>query len=133
MPQSLPIELMTGINQLVLAHLENKSAHSDNAGALMTAVKSLGDVQLFCPDWQHYRYVTASTNNIIFGFAIGMNTIAFRLDDRLKIRALATGGAACLACGSDWVSFLLFRDDWPKVDVEFWALKAYVYARQTVA
>src|SRR5436189_2421849 len=117
--QTLPIELATEINRLVLAHIGGRSAHSDVADALMTAVKPLGDVQLFCPDWQQYRYVVASTKCFIFGFAIGMNTIAFRLDDRMKSRALATGGEAYPECGPNWVSFIPFRDDWPRVDLAF--------------
>lgn len=127
--QNIPSELVIGANKQVLAHLEEKSAHSDVANALAAAVQPLGDVQLFCPDYQQYRYVAASTKSVIFGCAMGMNTIAFRLDERMKSRALVTGATAYRECGDDWVSFTLFRDDWPKVDLEFWALKAYVYAR----
>ncbi len=60
-----------------------------------------------------------------------MNLIAFRLDERLRSRALASGATACPAGGPEWVSFLLFRDHWPEVDLKFWALKAYVHARET--
>ena len=130
MTQSIPSELMTDANRAVWTHLEGKSAHSDVGGVLMTAVKPLGDVQLFCPDWAQCRYVAASTKNVVFGLALGMDTVAFRLDERLKSRALATGAAAYTACGPDWVSFIPFRDDWPRVDFEFWALKAYVHARE---
>ncbi len=35
--------------------------------------------------------------------------------------------------GDQWVSFTLFRDDWPKPDLEFWARKAYVAAREAKA
>jgi len=72
MPEKVPNKLAIDVNRTVLAHLDSKSAHSDIAEALSTAVKPLGDVQLFCPDWKQYRYVTASTKGIIFGFAIGM-------------------------------------------------------------
>ncbi len=130
MAQSIPPELISDTNRVVLAHIEEKSAHSDIADVLAVAVKPLGDVQLFCPDWGQYRYVVASTKGIVFGFATGMDTIAFRLDERLKSRALATGASAYSACGPDWVSFIPFRDDWPRVDFEFWALKAYIHARE---
>ena len=130
MTLSIPVELRTDTNRAVLAHVEEKSAHSDIADVLAAAVKPLGDVQLFCPDWQGYRYVVASTKSAVFGFAIGMDTIAFRLDEGLRSRALATGASAYSACGPDWVSFIPFRDDWPKIDFEFWALKAYVYTRE---
>src|ERR1019366_9135004 len=118
-------ELMTETNRAVLAEIDEKSAHSDVAEALTAAMKPLGNVQFSCPDSKQFAYVAASTKRIIFGFAIGMNTVAFRLDERLRNRALATGASAYLACGPEWVSFELFRDDWPRADLEFWALKAY--------
>jgi hypothetical protein len=58
------------------------------------------------------------------------DTIGFRLDERMKSRALASGGTLFPECGPDWVSFTLFRDDWPGIDLEFWARKAYVAARE---
>ena len=91
MPQPLPSGLATTVNAKVLAHVENLSAHSDIAEVLGTAVKPLGDAQLFCPDWQKYRYVVVYTKGVIFGLAVGMDTIAFRLDPRMKSRALVTG------------------------------------------
>jgi hypothetical protein len=128
--QSVPAGLLTSTNRQVLSHIDDKSAHSDVAEAFTLALKPLGDVQLFCPDWQQYRYVVASTKRVIFGLAIGMSTVAFRLDERMKTRALSTGGAPYPECGDHWASFTLFRDDWPKVDLEFWARKAYLAARQ---
>lgn len=88
---------------------------------------------VFCPNPEAYRYVVVSTNGIIFGFAVGMSTIAFRLDARMKLRALTTGARAYPECGEDWVSVLPLGDDadWPAVDLRFWALKAYVHARAT--
>jgi hypothetical protein len=130
MAQNAPAELQTSINRPVLAHLEGLSAHSDVVQALGAALEPLGDVQTFCPDIQQYRYVVASTRGIIMALAVGMNTIGFRLDERMKVRALASGGAPYPACGAQWVSFTLFRDDWPRIDIEFWARKAYVAARE---
>ena len=130
MAQNVPAELQTSINRQVLDHLEGLSAHSDVAEALTAALQPLGDVQIFCPDRQQYRYVAASTKGIIIALAVGMNTTAFRLDERMKARALGSGGVPYAECGAQWVSFTLFRDDWPKVDVEFWARKAYVAARE---
>ena len=129
MPEKPPRFFSHASNRPVLAYLTDKSAHSDVAAALAGAVKQLGDVQLFCPDWQQYRFVAASTRELIFGFALEMNLVAFRLDGRLKDRALASGGVSLPECGDAWVAFTLFRSDWPRVDVEFWALKAYVNAR----
>ena len=104
MSKGVPPELETAVNRPVLAHLDGKSAHSDIAQVLMDAVKPLDDVQLFCPNWHDFRYVVASTKGVIFGFAIGMNTIAFRLDEKMKHRALLTGGTAYAECGDDWAA-----------------------------
>jgi len=65
-------------------------------------------------DWHQYLYVVASTKSVIFALAVGMNTIGFRLDDRMKSRALASGAEQFTALGAEWVSFTLFRDDWPE-------------------
>jgi hypothetical protein len=130
MAQNIPDELQTNINREVLNHVEGLSAHSDIAEALDAALEPLGDVQIFCPDCQEYLYVVASTKSIIIALAVGMNTIGFRLDERMKARALANGGSPYAECGNEWVSFTLFRSDWPKIDGEFWARKAYVAARE---
>lgn len=129
--QSVPIHLVNSINQHVLEYLADKSAHSDIAEVLTRAVQPLGDVQTFCPDFNAYRYVLVSTNNVVFGFATGMNTIAFRLDERMKDRAMVTGGIAYPECGPEWIAVAhdLPDSDWPAVDVRFWALKAYASAR----
>ena len=130
MAQNVPSELQTSINRQVLDHVKGLSAHSDIAGALGKALEPLGDVQIFCPDSHQYLYVVASTRGIIIALDVGMNTIGFRLDERMRARALASGGLPYAECGKEWVSFTLFRDDWPKIDVEFWARKAYVAARE---
>jgi len=121
-------------NRTVLGYLVDKSAHSDIAEVLQKAVKPLGDVQLSSPDWQAYRYVVASTGGIIFGVALGMDTVAFRLDERMRSRALATGGEAFTQCGPEWVAVVhrLPDSDWPAVDVVFWARRAYVHARDSL-
>ena len=133
MAQGIPPELIRPVNKRVLAYVQDLSAHSDIAEVLLKAVQPLGDVQVFCPDTAQYRYVVVSTRNVIFGFAVGMSTVAFRLDERMKSRALMTGGLACEECGDDWVAVVhdLRDSDWPAVDVRFWAQKAYVYARST--
>ena len=92
MTLNVPAELQTSINRQVLDHVESLSAHSDIVDALCAALEPLGDVQTFCPDCQQYRYVIASTRGIIIALAVGMNTIGFRLDERMKARALASGG-----------------------------------------
>jgi hypothetical protein len=130
MAQNVPVELQTSINRQVLDHVEGLSAHCDVVEALGAALEPLGDVQTFCPDIQEYRYVVAFTKGVIIALAVGMNTIGFRLDEPMKARALASGGSPYVECGKEWVAFTLFRNDWPKIDIEFWARKAYVAARE---
>ena len=130
MTHPIPAELETSLNRPVLDHLDGRSAHSDLGTALRAAVKPLGDVQLFSPHWEACRYVLAATKGVVFAHAQGMNTIGVRLDERMHARALVSGGQPCAKCGPGWVSFMLFRDDWPQVDLEFWVRKAYVPARE---
>lgn len=132
MKREVPSALATAVNRAVLAQVEKMSAHSDMAEVLRSAVQPLGDVQLFCPDWNAYRAVVASTKGIIFGLAAGMDTVAFRLDARMKERALRTGAIEYPECGDEWVAVVhaLPDSDWPAVDVRFWARKAYVHARE---
>jgi hypothetical protein len=123
---------LDAVNAKVLAYLKDKSAHSDIAGVLHDAVRPLGDVQVICPDREGYGSMAVATQGVIFGFAIGMDTIAFRLDDRMRERAMICGGVACSPCGKEWIAVVHHRpdDDWPKVDVRFWARKAYVGVRE---
>jgi hypothetical protein len=67
---------------------------------------------------------------VIFAFAEGMSRLAFRLNESLVPRAIASGAEPLAECGSEWVAFTLFRPDWPEVDTAFWALKAYDCARR---
>ncbi len=131
MDENVPDNLQTRINEAVLKYIRDTSAHSDVSEVLSQATTPLGDVQAFCPNASQYRYVLVSTKQIIFGFVCGMDTISFRLDPIIKARALSTGGNDLTTIGHEWVSFTLFRDDWPEVDVSFWARKAYVFARET--
>ena len=131
MDQNVPVNLQNRINEAVLRHIRDASAHSDVTEVLLQAIAPLGDVQTFCPNASQYKYFLVSTRQIIFGFATGMNSISFRLDPIIKARALATGGNDLTVISPEWISFTLFRDDWPEIDVTFWARKAYVFARET--
>jgi len=125
-----PFDPTLETNRPVYHHIKNLGAHSDIAELLTKSLKRCGDVQVFSPD--DYRYLTVSTQRIIFGFAIGMDTIAFRLNQKMRAIAMETGGKLFPECGEDWVRFLPFRGDYPKIDFEFWALKAYVNIRESV-
>jgi hypothetical protein len=130
MPWTFPAGFQNPHNRPALACLAHLTAHSDVVEALTAAVEPLGDVQLHCPDRRSCACVLAVTRNVLFAAAHGMSMVGFRLDQRMRERALASGGARWPECGGDWVSFQLFRDDWPRVDLEFWARKAYVTARE---
>jgi hypothetical protein len=129
--EKVPDNLSNRLNRTVLDFIKGFSAHSDVTEALLLSVKPLGDVQSYCPDPSRYRYFVVSTKGIIFGIAIGIDTVAFRLNAPFKERAVLTGGSVIPKLGSEWISFTLFRNDWPEVDLVFWARKAYVYARET--
>ena len=127
----LPVELDTDENRSVLGYLAERSAHSDIAEALTDAVAPLGDVTIYCPSQEEYRYSSAHTKWTIFGFACGMSQLAFRLSPRAARTALATGGMTIESIGDEWIGFTLFRNDWPEVDTRFWARMAYVFARES--
>ena len=131
MVHAIPDDILDRRNRPVLDFIRGASAHSDVAEALRKSVGPLGDVQMFCSDPSKYGYVVVSTKSTIFGFAIGMDTVAFKLNTPFDQRALVTGGKTFPELGDEWCSFTLFRDDWPEVDLLFWARKAYVYARET--
>jgi predicted amidohydrolase len=125
----VPTALQTKANATVLAWLADKSAHDEVASALLGATRPLGDVLTYCPDPKQFRYVVTATRGIIFGVATGMSAVSFRLDREMHQRALQSGAEAVPEIGPDWVSFTLFRSDWPTHDLAFWALKAYALAR----
>jgi hypothetical protein len=117
----------------VLRHVTACSARDEVSDALARAVAPLGDVLSFCPDAHRYRYLVVATRGVIFGFAIGTSTVGFRLDPALHARALRTGASEAADIGPAWATFILFRDDWPEVDLRFWARKAYVFARESAS
>jgi hypothetical protein len=125
-----PFDLTQDANRAVFDYIKNIHCHPDLAETLAKAIKPCGDVQIFEPG--NCGYFTVSTQRIIFGFAIEMDTIAFRLNKKMRAIAIQTGGKPFPECGDDWVSFVPFRCDWPKVDLEFWALKAYLNVRESV-
>ena len=128
----LPENLHNTRNQDVLTYLSNASAHGDVAEALLNACHPLGDSHHYCPDPKQFLHVIVYTRATIFGFASGMSTIAFRLDKEFETRAIATGANEITELDG-WVSFELFRNEWPAVDLQFWALKAYAQAREQFA
>ena len=131
MEQEIPEYLSNHLNETVLDFVKGYSAHGDVAEALLTSVVPLGDVHGYSPDVSHYRYLVVSTKGIIFGFAIGMNKVAFKLNPPFNERALINSGTVISELGEEWIEFTLGRADWPEIDLIFWARKAYVYARES--
>ncbi len=92
-----PFDPTLEANRLVFDYIKNLGAHDDVSEILIKSLKPCGDVQLFSPD--SYRYLTVSTQGIIFGFAVGIDTIAFRLNKKTKAIALETGAKPFLNAG----------------------------------
>jgi len=124
----IPEGLNREINSTVLTCLSGHSAHSDVTEALMIAIAPLGDAKTFCPDSSNYQYLAVYANDTIFAYAINLQTVAFRLSPTFKHRAIKTGGETLENLENGWVAFDIFRSDWPEVDIEFWARKAYLFA-----
>ena len=128
--QPLPASVNNDKNQDILMFLQGKSTHSDVADVLIEASAPLGDVQLYSSDPVNYGYIVLTTQDVMFAAAYGMSQIGFRLDETFKGRALETGGFNATDIGPDWVTFELFRANYPAVDLLFWTRKAYLIARE---
>ena len=125
----IPESLRNARNQNVLTYLSDASAHGDVAEVLLNACRPLGDSHHYCPDPKQYLYFIVYTRATIFGFATGMSNIAFRLNKEFESRAITTGAEKVTEL-EGWVSFKLFRNDWPAIDLQFWALNAYAQVRE---
>lgn len=103
------------------------SAHSDVASELVASLKRLGEYEIrYAP--REYGAAFVTTKNTVFCGAAGMNCTYWRLRPPDVDVALATG-AVMAPLGPDWVAIELFRGNWPKPDLPFWALRAYDFAR----
>jgi hypothetical protein len=114
-------------NAEVIAFFAPLSAHSDVATELEVALKRLGDYRIAFMDRQ-FGAIYAITNDTVFCAASGMNHTFFRLRPADIDTAMATGAEPC-GVGPEWVRIPLFRNDWPKPDLPFWALRAYDFAK----
>ena len=127
--QPIPASVDNDKNHDILMFLQDKSAHSDLLDVLAEAVAPLGDVQLYCSEPENYGHVVVATRDVVFAVVYGMSRIGFCLDKTFKARALETGGFNASEAGPGWVTFELFRANYPAVDLSFWARKAYLIAR----
>ncbi|MBW8865422.1 MAG: hypothetical protein JF609_10990 [Verrucomicrobia bacterium] len=118
-------------NRQVFDYIKDLDANPEISHTLIRCLRQCGDVQIFCPDMGACRYLTISTQAIVFGFTVERDIIAYRLNKRMKEIALQTGARALPQCGEDWVNVWPSQSDWPRVDFDFWALKAYLNVRET--
>jgi hypothetical protein len=103
------------------------SAHSDVASELVASLERLGEYEVrHAP--REYGAAFATTKDTVFCGAAGMNGTYWRLRAPDVGVALATG-AVKAPIGPEWVLIELFRSNWPKPDLPFWALRAYDFAR----
>src|SRR5688572_4775669 len=72
---------------------ESPSAHSDLTEELVKSAEGLPDLNWFCPDVHSYAYVLVHTEqNAIFGIALGMKGIVFKLPEDQIQSAQMEGG-----------------------------------------
>ena len=103
------------------------SAHSDVASEFLASLRRLGRYECRAGDGE-YAAPYAVTADTVFGAAAGMSDTYWRLRPADVAIALATG-AEPASVGPEWVTIRLFRSDWPRPDLEHWALRAYDFAR----
>ena len=103
------------------------SAHSDVAGELAASLERLGEYEIHHAP-RDYGAASVTPKNTVFCGAAAMNATYWRLRPADVEVALATG-AVRASFGYDWVAIELFRSNWPKPDLPFWALRAYDFAR----
>ncbi len=111
----------------VIAYFAPLSAHSDVALELEAALERLGNYRLEVMDRQ-FGAIYAITGDTIFCAAAGLNGTFFRLRPVDVETAYKTGAEPC-GLGPEWVRIALFRNDSPKPDLAFWALRAFDFAK----
>ena len=109
------------------AFFRSLAVHSDLFAEWRGALARLGEFEVrHAPQASGAAY--AITKDFVFCGAAGMKHTYWRLRPNDIEIALATGAMAA-PFSSDWVLIELFRSDWPKPDLPFWALRAYDFAR----
>ena len=104
-----------------------RSARDEVGTEFLQSLKRLGEYEV-CGDLRNYKAPYAVTAQIVFCGAAGSADTFWRLRPKDHTIALATGGDPA-EIGSEWVRIALFRPDWPKPDIAYWALRAYDFAR----
>jgi hypothetical protein len=102
-------------------------ARDEVGTAFIESLGRLGEYEVR-GDLRIYRSPYAVTADVVFSGASGMADTFWRLDPEDHAIALACG-AEQAEIGAEWVRITLFRANWPKPDLDHWALRAYVFAR----
>jgi hypothetical protein len=93
---------------------------------LTDSAAGLPDVRWYCPDVNAYACVVLHTEDFtIFGIAVGMSTLAFRLPAAALAQARTEGGELETAVGNGGVSFPPWR---APVNVRRWCKLAHDHA-----
>jgi len=118
-------------NRNVLNFVRDLSAHSDLRDWLWEILKQYKDVEVFCPDPSHYRYVVVYVGSRIFAFAASMSNIYLRLDPESRRDALTKGALADEVPDNSWVYFRLWQGDDAESRRREFVGRAYSLAKQS--
>ena len=101
---------------------------------LAGSAENLPDIKFYCPDTDNHAYYLLHTRGgVMFGAAIGLSALMFRLPKQAVSGALVKGGEIFQEIGDDWVSFNPF---WPEdadrstllSEMQHWCKLAYHHA-----
>jgi hypothetical protein len=109
------------------AYFERRCARDEVGTRFMESLRPLGEYEVR-GDLRSFRSPYAVTAGTVFGGALDMDRVLYRLSAADRAIALRTGAEAS-PLGDDWVVFTLFRSGWPALDLEHWARAAYRFAR----
>lgn len=122
-------------NATMIAFLKQHqpSAHNDIVELLVSSAREFPDVKFYCPDTDNHAYYLAHTGDgVMFGAAIGLSALMFRLPKQAMSGALVKGGEIIKELGDNWVSFNPF---WPEKEnnnlsqeMQHWCRLAYHHA-----
>lgn len=109
------------------------SAHTDMVELLVKSTENLPDVHFYCPDTDNHAYYLAHTQDgIMFGAAIGLSALMYRLPKQAVSGSLVKGGEIFKDVGDSWISFNPF---WPEDEsrkhldeMKHWCKLAYHHA-----
>ncbi|MCW9012628.1 MAG: hypothetical protein OQL06_02500 [Gammaproteobacteria bacterium] len=128
-------QLSRSENQSIIEFLKlhQPSAHSDIVQLLVKSTEELPDIKFYCPDTDNHAYYLVHTKEgVMFGAAIGLSALMYRLPKQAVSGALVKGGEIIKEIGNEWVSFNPF---WPEEEnknllqeMQHWCKLAYHHA-----